>query len=74
MNFGVISYNVFCRSKLLFKDAQDSRAKLIPQALDKYSPDIDCILIQEIFAESSEKFMDKEMKKYGFKHISKKAG
>lgn len=74
MTFGVITYNVFCRSNLLFSDSQNLRAKLIPKALVKYPKDIDCILIQEIFAECSEKKMDKKMKQYGFKYKSKKAG
>lgn len=68
----IMSYNVFCRDSLLFKDAQDDRAKLIPEAINKYSKSIDCVIIQEIFDESAEKILDKEMKKYNFKYKSQK--
>ena len=70
--FNILTYNIFCRSSLLFKDAQDERARLIPKAINKYSEDIDCVTIQEVFDESSEKILDKEMKKIGFKYKSNK--
>lgn len=72
--FTIMTYNVYCRESKLFKDSQDERCKLIPKAINKYSDNIDCIIVQEIFDKSAEKILDKEMEKYGFKHKSKKVG
>lgn len=74
MKFKAISYNIFCRNRFLFSDAQTKRAKRIPSALVDYCNDIDCILLQEVFDEKSEKILDKEMEKYGFKYKSRKVG
>ena len=71
-SFKVMTYNVYCRESKLFKDAQNSRCKLIPKTIHQYSENIDCIIVQEIFDESAEKILDKEMEKYGFKYKSKK--
>ncbi len=71
-SFVILTYNVFCRESLLFNDAQNVRAKLIPEAINKYSKSIDCVIVQEIFDESAEKILDKYMAKEGFKYKSEK--
>ena len=74
MKFKAITYNIFCRERLLFNDAQKERCSAIPKALNKYDNDIDCILVQENFWEKSEKILDREMEKYGFIYKSEKVG
>lgn len=74
MTLNVVTYNIYCRQKLLFSDAQKTRCKLIPKALYDFNNNIDVILVQEIFEESAERKLDKEMKKYGFIHKSRKVG
>lgn len=74
MTLNIVTYNIFCRENLLFSDAQKTRCNLIPKALHKFNSDIDIVLIQEIFEESAERRLDKEMEKYGFKYKSRKIG
>ena len=74
MSLTLVTYNIFCRQPTLFKDAQKERCKLIPKTLHKFNPNIDVILIQEIFDERAERKLDKEMKKYGFTYQSRKVG
>ena len=72
MDFTLVTYNIFCREKLIFKDAQNTRAQLIPERLMNFEPTLDCLLIQEIFNESSEKILDKRMADMDILYRSKK--
>lgn len=72
--FRLMSYNVKMFSNYLFDDAQLERAKIIPSKINKIDPNLDCIILTELFNNKSEKIIDKEMKKYGYKYRSEKVG
>ena len=72
--FKLMTYNVKMFSNYIFDDAQKERAHMIPTEINKIDPELDCIIITELFNEKAEKIMDKQMKKYGYKHRSKKVG
>lgn len=68
----LMSYNVKMLSPLVFDLVSNKRAVWIPNRINDYYPDVEVVIINELFDDGAENIFDKSMRKNGFKYKSKK--
>jgi len=73
-NIQILNFNVKMLSSLAVNVRGDDRARRIPKEIKKKFPDIDFLVVEELFEETSEKIFDRGMKANGFPFKSKKVG
>ena len=74
VTLNIMSYNLKMLSSIILKLRQSARAEWIPDEIMARHPEIEVLVVQELFDEPAETVLDKGMKRNGFKYISKKVG
>ena len=74
----ILSYNVFLRNRIIFKDVQIERANNISKYINKFElktdEKIDVIILQEVFDKKSRNILLEKLNKLGFIHHSRLLG
>ena len=62
----IVTYNVFCRPHILFKEDQHFRSEIIPKELVEQIKNVDVFIFCEVFDSSVKDILVNEFKKYGY--------